>query len=236
MRRRDGLGADDFAVCDVHNEGPSATLTVVKHLFPDGDRGRFDLLVNGEPKAEGVGHEEGTRPLTLALGTHKVSEQVTEKAAADGLALRLHDPAPERVPGPYSLLGPGVSALPPGGWRPGTCWSGPSSAGATPSPWPAGGAPFWVAAEATRPRTSPMPPKAWVNSDGHDEDLVGFAFGQLGEHLQVFVAQELPRGAALVDRGEDRVDRLGFALGLQHGRLLLAFGPSAPQPASGLRR
>src|SRR6185312_16135347 len=68
-----------------------------------------------------------------------------------------------------------------------------------------------------------------------DEYLVGVPFGQLGQHLQIFVAEQLTRGFAVVDRFEDRVDRLRFALrpqhsclavtlGAQHHCLLLAFG------------
>ena len=58
---------------------------------------------------------------------------------------------------------------------------------------------------------------------------------ELRQHLQVLVAEQLLVGLALVDRAEDRVDRLRLALGaqdrrrlgalgLEHGRLLLALG------------
>ena len=69
-----------------------------------------------------------------------------------------------------------------------------------------------------------MPPKAWANSDGHHEHLVGVAFGELRQHLQVFVAEQLAVRFALVDRREDGVDRLRFALGAQDRRLALALG------------
>src|SRR5947207_482806 len=59
---------------------------------------------------------------------------------------------------------------------------------------------------------------------GHDEHLVGVAFGELGQHLQVFVAEQLAVWFALVDGTEDRVDCLRFALGAQDRRLALALG------------
>src|SRR5271165_4544418 len=45
---------------------------------------------------------------------------------------------------------------------------------------------------------------------GNDEDLVRIPFGERRQHLDVFVAQELPRRVALVDGAEDGVDRLRF--------------------------
>jgi len=67
-----------------------------------------------------------------------------------------------------------------------------------------------------------MPPNASANSDGITNTLFASPSAQLGEHLQVFVAQELPVWFALVDRGEDRVDRLGFSLRAKDRRLALA--------------
>ena len=55
----------------------------------------------------------------------------------------------------------------------------------------------------------------------HDEHLVRGPFGELREHLQVFVAQELTVRFALVDRREDRVDRLRFTLGTEDRGLAL---------------
>jgi uncharacterized repeat protein (TIGR01451 family) len=71
------LRPDEFATCSVYNQGPVAHLTVVKHLIPSTDPGRFDLLVDGFPHIEQVGDGGSTGALTLGLGTHMVSERVT---------------------------------------------------------------------------------------------------------------------------------------------------------------
>src|SRR3954464_10402916 len=66
-------------------------------------------------------------------------------------------------------------------------------------------------------------------------DLVRVALGDLREHRQVLVRQQLRVRVAVVDGREDGVDRLGLTLGVQHlrlsltlraqdGRLLLALG------------
>ena len=71
------LRPHEFRTCDVYNQRVGARLTVVKHVVPAGDVGRFDLLVNGEPRIEQVGDGGSTGPLTLPLGTQTVSERVT---------------------------------------------------------------------------------------------------------------------------------------------------------------
>ena len=67
----------EFRVCDVYNERQAAHLTVTKQLIPSDDPGRFDLLVDGEPRIEQVGDGGTTGALLLPLGTHTVSERVT---------------------------------------------------------------------------------------------------------------------------------------------------------------
>jgi uncharacterized repeat protein (TIGR01451 family) len=77
------LGADDFATCDVFNQGPTGTLTVNKQLIPSTDPGRFDLLVNDREKAQQVGDGEGTGPLTLPAGEHLVREEISDVLRPD---------------------------------------------------------------------------------------------------------------------------------------------------------
>jgi uncharacterized repeat protein (TIGR01451 family) len=71
----------EYRTCEVYNAVPRAHLTVVKQLIPSTDVGRFDLLVDGVPRIEQVGDGGSTGQLTLALGTHTVSEQVTAAEA-----------------------------------------------------------------------------------------------------------------------------------------------------------
>lgn len=75
------LGRADFRTCDVLNSQAVARLTVVKHLVPSTDPGRFDLLVGGIPRLENVGNDDSTGPLALPLGTHTVSERITAAEA-----------------------------------------------------------------------------------------------------------------------------------------------------------
>lgn len=71
------LGRAEFRTCEVLNSQTVAHLTVVKHLVPSTDPGRFDLLVDGVPRIDNVGENGSTGPLALPLGTHTVSEQIT---------------------------------------------------------------------------------------------------------------------------------------------------------------
>lgn len=75
------LGRAEFRTCEVLNSQAVAHLTVVKHLLPSTDPGRFDLLVNGIPRLDNVGNNDSTGPIALPLGTHTVSEQVTSAEA-----------------------------------------------------------------------------------------------------------------------------------------------------------
>jgi uncharacterized repeat protein (TIGR01451 family) len=75
------LEPHEFRTCQVYNQGPSAHLTVVKSLIPSTDPGRFDLLVDGIPRIEQVGDGGTTGQLTVGLGIHTVSEQVTAAEA-----------------------------------------------------------------------------------------------------------------------------------------------------------
>ena len=91
---------------------------------------------------------------------------------------------------------------------------------------------FWPA--ATFPSIADVAERL-VELARDDEDLVGLALRELGQHLQVLVGEQLLVGRAVVDRLEDRLDRLRLALGaqdrrgpgalgLEHGGLLLALG------------
>lgn len=71
------LGRAEFRTCEVLNSQAVAHLTVVKHLVPSTDPGRFDLLVDGVPRLDNVGNNGSTGPLALPLGAHTVSEQIT---------------------------------------------------------------------------------------------------------------------------------------------------------------
>ena len=64
------------------------------------------------------------------------------------------------------------------------------------------------------------PLSACVNSDGITKILFASPWASCGQHLQVLVAEQLRVGVALVDRVEDRVDRLRLALGAQDRRRL----------------
>src|ERR1019366_1985036 len=56
------------------------------------------------------------------------------------------------------------------------------------------------------------------------EDLVRLALGELRQHLQILIAQQLLVGVAGVDRREDRRNRLRLALRTQDRRLTRALG------------
>src|SRR2546423_8938703 len=57
-----------------------------------------------------------------------------------------------------------------------------------------------------------------------DPDLVRLALRDLRKHLEVLVGEQLRIGVALVDRLEDRRDRLRLALGVERLRLALTLG------------
>jgi hypothetical protein len=83
------IGREDFRTCTVTDRQHAANLTVVKHLEPADDPGRFDLKINDEVKTENAGDQQGTGPVTLPLGTHTVGE--TEGTQADGTPTSLAD-------------------------------------------------------------------------------------------------------------------------------------------------
>ena len=97
-----------------------------------------------------------------------------------------------------------------------------------PRPVAAAGA---AAAAARPPPIGPKLPKApdealegVADLAGHDPELVGVALGDLREHLEVLVGEELLVRVAGVDGLEDRTDGLGLALGAQGGGLGLTLG------------
>jgi hypothetical protein len=66
-------------VCTITNVSTKfGQLTVIKHLIPDTDSGRFNLLVNGSPpnsRSESVGDGGSTGPIRLPFGPHEVTEE-----------------------------------------------------------------------------------------------------------------------------------------------------------------
>jgi energy-converting hydrogenase Eha subunit A len=74
-----GVLAVGFVACgstpSSASESRSATtLTVVKRVFVAGDRGRFNLLIDGRIRARAVGHGGGTGAVAVTPGLHRVSE------------------------------------------------------------------------------------------------------------------------------------------------------------------
>src|SRR4051794_34424305 len=69
-----------------------------------------------------------------------------------------------------------------------------------------------------------------------DPHLVRLALRDLREHLQILVREELRVGISLVDRLEDRVDRLCLAFGFEHHRLPLPLRPQDRALLLALRR
>ena len=68
------------------------------------------------------------------------------------------------------------------------------------------------------------------------EDLVRLALGELRQHLQVLVGEQLLVGLARRGSREDGLDRLRLALGAQDRRRAGALGAAAPPTASRPRR
>lgn len=58
---------------DFGNRG-QGTITVVKHLSPTSDEGKFNLFVDGNEEASNVGHNGTTSAVTVWAGSHSVSE------------------------------------------------------------------------------------------------------------------------------------------------------------------
>ncbi len=72
------------ATCTITNERQTGSLTVVKHLNPADDPGRFDLEVDGATEADGVGDGGSTGALELETGFHAVGEDADgETSLAD---------------------------------------------------------------------------------------------------------------------------------------------------------
>src|SRR5262249_5996655 len=78
------LAKKENVKCTITNRRPMAHLTVVKELDPTTDPGRFDLLVNGTPEAQGVPDNgtNSTGQLTVAPGNVKVGEQVHDTVSS----------------------------------------------------------------------------------------------------------------------------------------------------------
>jgi uncharacterized repeat protein (TIGR01451 family) len=68
------LAIRDYANCSVYNRQKVAHLTVIKNLKPEGDPGRFNLLVDGAVRAGPVGNNGSTGRLVLTTGSYRVSE------------------------------------------------------------------------------------------------------------------------------------------------------------------
>jgi uncharacterized repeat protein (TIGR01451 family) len=64
----------DSWVCTYVNTRKTGTITVVKRLVPSTDDGRFDLLVDGNVKANDVGNNGTTDQVVVPTGTYPVTE------------------------------------------------------------------------------------------------------------------------------------------------------------------
>ncbi len=62
------------ATCTITNTDIAPTLTVIKKVVPAGDDGKFDLLIDGNVEASGVGDGGSAGPVALNAGPHTVSE------------------------------------------------------------------------------------------------------------------------------------------------------------------
>jgi hypothetical protein len=68
----------EYATCAVFNRRKVGHLQVVKRLVPDNDPGRFDLFVDDQRLAQGVGNGGETPRIPLPVGEHTVWEQAAE--------------------------------------------------------------------------------------------------------------------------------------------------------------
>ena len=108
---------------------------------------------------------------------------------------------------------------------------------ASPSAGGPGGEPSPSAGGAHRPAERLADPGERLRELGRDhEHLVGLALGELRQHLQVLVGEQLAVGVAGVDRLEHRRDRLRLALGAQDRGLALALGGQDRRAAARPRR
>ncbi len=64
--------------CVITNDDISPTLTVVKTVVPESDNGLFDLLIDGQTKAEDIGDNGTTGAIDVNVGDHTVSEVAGE--------------------------------------------------------------------------------------------------------------------------------------------------------------
>jgi uncharacterized repeat protein (TIGR01451 family) len=92
------LKADEWGTCEVYNQGPVATLEVVKQLIPSTDLGRFDLTIDKFAHVRNVGHNDTTGAVTVPVGDHFVSAQVATLARG-ALALSEYESTTECVSG-----------------------------------------------------------------------------------------------------------------------------------------
>jgi uncharacterized repeat protein (TIGR01451 family) len=63
------------ATCKITNERQTGNVTVIKDLNPADDEGRFDLLVDGSVRANGIGDGGSTGAISLPTGDHTVGER-----------------------------------------------------------------------------------------------------------------------------------------------------------------
>jgi hypothetical protein len=65
------------------------TITVVKHLVPEYDSGRFNLRIDGTTRAANVGNLGTTGKITVSTGTHSVSETAGTNALLSRYSTRI---------------------------------------------------------------------------------------------------------------------------------------------------
>ena len=61
-------------VCTITNSRRTGTIEVVKHLDPDDDPGKFDLLIDGSSRKDDATDEDTTGAVEVNTGTHTVGE------------------------------------------------------------------------------------------------------------------------------------------------------------------
>ena len=78
------LAPNESVVCVVRNKRRSGTLEVRKVLRPAKDSGRFDLLIDGDVRADAVGNGGTTGPVDVPEGNHTVRETISSNKVSLG--------------------------------------------------------------------------------------------------------------------------------------------------------
>jgi hypothetical protein len=82
------------------------TITLTKQLVPAGDPGRFDLRLDGETIAAGVGDEGTTGVVSVAAGEHTVSEAAAGSTSLDDYTTKIECVEDANGASPVTSTGP----------------------------------------------------------------------------------------------------------------------------------